>query len=318
MSNSRQRRRVVNGIVLVDKPVGMTSTEVVKQVVKAYRAKKAGHSGTLDPFATGLLPVCLGEATKVSGMLLASDKRYIATLDLGQKTDTGDHDGEVIETLPVPDLTAEMIELVLASFRGEIAQVPPMYSSIKFEGKSLHVYARKGIEIEREPRNVMIHELRLLDFNATQIRFEVHCSKGTYIRVLGAEIAEALGTLGHLTALHRTQTGIFHAKDMRPLQEICTYPNSSIHPLDIALLEYPALYLTAAQKEHLWLGGFLFDLLPEQTDVTHMIRLYDDQGMVFAMGEWQADKQRLKIKRGFHLNPDDPNALCATQPRLDS
>ncbi|SFR49544.1 tRNA pseudouridine(55) synthase TruB [Thiomicrospira sp. ALE5] len=318
MSNSRQRRRVVNGIVLVDKPVGMTSAAVVKQVIKAYRAKKAGHTGTLDPFATGLLPVCLGEATKVSSMLLASDKRYIATLDLGHKTDTGDRDGEVIDSQPVPALSAELIEQVLASFRGEIAQTPPMYSSIKFEGKSLHVYARKGIEIEREPRQVTIYELDLIDFNAQQIRFEVHCSKGTYIRVLGAEIAEKLGTVGHLSALHRTQTGIFNAHEMRPLQEICTYPNSSIHPLDIALLEYPALYLTAAQKEHLWLGGFLFDSLPEQTDTTHMMRLYDDQGMFFAMGEWQADKQRLKIKRGFRLNPDDANALCATQPRLDS
>lgn len=317
MAGSRQRRRIVNGIVLVDKPAGMTSSAVVKQVIKAYRAKKAGHTGTLDPFATGLLPVCLGEATKVSSMLLASDKRYIATLSLGQKTDTGDYEGELIDQADVPSLSRELIERVFSQFRGAIAQVPPMYSSIKFEGRSLHVYARKGIEIEREARDVFIYQLDLLDFTETEIRFEVHCSKGTYIRVLGADIAEALGSMGHLTALHRTHTGVFNAGDMQPLHQVCTHPNSSIHSLDIALVEYPALVLTAAQKAHLWLGGFLFDPPPKQADTTHLLRLYDDRGVIFAMGEWHAEKQRLKIKRGFHLNPDDPNALCATQAQLD-
>jgi tRNA pseudouridine55 synthase len=299
----RTQRRIVNGIVLVNKPIGVTSTDVVKRVSILYNAKKAGHTGTLDPFATGLLPVCLGEATKVSGLLLASDKRYLATLQLGEATDTGDHDGEVIERADVPVLNAEKIEAVLQQFKGKIQQLPPMYSSLKHEGKSLHVYARQGIEIEREPREVEIQSIELLDFDDKQIRFEVHCSKGTYVRVLGADIAQALGTVGHLVALHRTQTGVFHSEMMQTLDEIARYRNTNLLPLDIALTEYEALYLTAEQKDHLWLGGFLFDLMPADPSQTCLVRLYDDKRQIFAMGEWQAEKQRLKIKRGFNLPP---------------
>lgn len=303
----RTKRRIVNGIVLVNKPVGLTSTDVVKRVSVLYNAKKAGHTGTLDPFATGLLPVCLGEATKVSGLLLASDKRYIATLQLGEATDTGDHDGEVIERADVPQLSAENIEAVLAQFKGKILQLPPMYSSLKHEGKSLHVYARQGIEIEREPREVEILSIRLLDFESDKIRFEVHCSKGTYVRVLGTDIALALGSVGHLVALHRTQTGVFHSDMMQTLDDIARYRNTNLLPLDIALTEYEALYLTAEQKNHLWMGGFLFDLLPADPTQTCLVRLYDDQQQIFAMGEWQADKQRLKIKRGFNLDSPQPS-----------
>ena len=302
---SRRRRRIVNGIVLVNKAAGLTSTDVVKQVVKLYSAKKAGHTGTLDPFATGLLPVCLGEATKVSGLLLASDKRYVATLSLGRETDTGDHDGEVIETADVPALTAEKIEQALAKYRGKILQTPPMYSSIKHEGKSLHVYARKGIEIEREPREVEILDLELLEFNQQQIRFDVHCSKGTYIRVLGSDLARELGTVGHLTALHRTQTGVFHSDMMQPIDEIAQDRPGNLLPLDIALTEYQALYLTAEQKDHMWRGGFLYDVKPDNPQQDCLVRLYDDQPQIFAVGEWQAAKQRLKIKRGFNLDSVD-------------
>lgn len=297
------RKKVVNGIVLVNKAAGFTSRDVVKQVTRIYSAKKAGHTGTLDPFATGLLPVCLGEATKVSGLLLASDKRYIATLALGVETDTGDHDGEIIEQMAVPPLTHDKIEAVLEKFRGDILQVPPMYSSLKFEGKSLHVYARKGIEIEREPRQVQIMELSLLDFDQHQIRFEVHCSKGTYVRVLGEDIAKALGTVGHLTALHRTQTGVFKADMMRDLDEIAMFRVTNLLPIDIALVDYEAIYLTIEQKNHLWLGGFLFDVKPQNPEKDGLVRLYNEHQQIFAIGEWRADKQRLKIKRGFNVDP---------------
>lgn len=303
MSSKQSRRMVVNGIVLVNKAAGLTSTDVVKQVVKLYRAKKAGHTGTLDPFATGLLPVCLGEATKVSGLLLASDKRYTATLQLGIETDTGDHDGEIIERMAVPLLTREKIEAVLAQFRGAIRQVPPMYSSLKHEGKSLHTYARRGIEIEREPRDVEIMSLSLIDFTADTIRFDVHCSKGTYIRVLGEDIAKALGTVGHLIALHRTQTGVFKADMMRTIDEIALYRNSNLLPIDIALVDHEAIYLTVEQKNHLWMGGFLFDLKPQNPEKDCLVRLYNEHQQIFAIGEWRADKQRLKIKRGFNVDP---------------
>lgn len=303
MAARGRRKKVVNGIVLVNKAAGLTSRDVVQKVTRIYSAKKAGHTGTLDPFATGLLPVCLGEATKVSGLLLASDKRYIATLGLGVETDTGDHDGEIIEQMAVPPLTQAKIEAVLDTFRGEILQVPPMYSSLKFEGQSLHVYARKGIEIEREPRQVQIMELSLLDFDQHQIRFEVHCTKGTYVRVLGEDIAKALGTVGHLTALHRTQTGVFKADMMRDLDEIAMFRVTNLLPIDIALVDYEAVYLTVEQKNHLWLGGFLFDVKPQNPEKDCLVRLYNEHQQIFAIGEWRADKQRLKIKRGFNVDP---------------
>ncbi len=303
MMPKRNRRRVVNGIVLVNKPVGMGSTEAVKQVVKLYSAKKAGHTGTLDPFATGLLPVCLGEATKVSAFLLASDKRYLATLKLGIETDTGDCEGEIIERQTVPPLTDTLIEQVFSKFVGKILQVPPMYSSLKHEGKSLHTYARQGIEIEREPREVEIMSLTLLRFDATQIEFDVHCSKGTYIRVLGEDIAKALGTVGHLTALHRTQTGVFSADMMQNFDEIAKYRNTHLLPLDIALSEYEAFYLNDEQKQFIWAGGFLYDVIPQNPERDTLVRLYNAEQQIFAVGEWQAAKQRLKIKRGFNLDP---------------
>ncbi|HEY9016864.1 tRNA pseudouridine(55) synthase TruB [Thiomicrospira sp.] len=303
MAARGRRKKVVNGIVLVNKAAGLTSRDVVQKITRIYSAKKAGHTGTLDPFATGLLPVCLGEATKVSGLLLASDKRYIATLGLGVETDTGDHDGNVIEQMVVPALTSEKIESVLESFRGDIFQVPPMYSSLKFEGKSLHVYARKGIEIEREPRQVQIMELNLLDFDQHQIRFEVHCSKGTYVRVLGEDIAKALGTVGHLTGLHRTQTGVFKADMMRDLDEIAMFRVTNLLPIDIALIDYEAVHLTVEQKNHLWMGGFLFDVKPQNPHQDCLVRLYNEHQQIFAIGEWRADKQRLKIKRGFNVDP---------------
>ncbi|MBE0493282.1 MAG: tRNA pseudouridine(55) synthase TruB [Thiomicrospira sp.] len=303
MAARGRRKKVVNGIVLVNKAAGLTSRDVVQKVTRIYSAKKAGHTGTLDPFATGLLPVCLGEATKVSGLLLASDKRYIASLGLGIETDTGDHDGEIIEQMAVPLLTQDKIEAVLETFRGEILQVPPMYSSLKFEGQSLHVYARKGIEIEREPRQVQIMELSLLDFDQHQIRFEVHCSKGTYVRVLGEDIAKALGTVGHLTALHRTQTGVFKADMMRDLDEIAMFRVTNLLPIDIALIDYEAIYLTLEQKNHLWMGGFLFDVKPQNPQEDCLVRLYNEHQQIFAIGEWRADKQRLKIKRGFNVDP---------------
>ncbi len=201
--------RHLSGVFLLNKPLGLSSNTALQKVRRLFNAQKAGHTGALDPLATGLLPICLGEATKFSHYLLDSTKRYQTTVKLGQTTTTGDVEGDVVLQREVPVLTAELIEQVLQRFRGEIQQVPPMYSALKRDGRPLYELARQGIEIEREARPVTIYELNLIDFTPDSLVLEVTCSKGTYIRVLGEDIGEALGCGGHLTHLHRTQTGHF-------------------------------------------------------------------------------------------------------------
>ncbi len=201
--------RHLSGVFLLNKPLGLSSNTALQKVRRLFNAQKAGHTGALDPLATGLLPICLGEATKFSHYLLDSTKRYQTTVKLGQTTTTGDVEGEVVLQREVPVLTAELIEQVLQRFRGEIQQVPPMYSALKRDGRPLYELARQGIEIEREARPVTIYELKLIDFTPDSLVLEVTCSKGTYIRVLGEDIGEALACGGHLTHLHRTQTGHF-------------------------------------------------------------------------------------------------------------
>ncbi|MBD0574701.1 tRNA pseudouridine(55) synthase TruB, partial [Acinetobacter baumannii] len=186
-----------------------SSNAALQKVRWLYRAQKAGHTGALDPLATGLLPICLGEATKFSHYLLDSTKRYQTTVRLGQTTTTGDVEGDILQERPIPVLSKELIEQTLEKFRGDIQQVPPMYSALKKEGKPLYELARKGIEIERETRPVTIYALELIEFTENSITLDVTCSKGTYIRVLGEDIGEVLGCGGHLTMLHRIQTGHF-------------------------------------------------------------------------------------------------------------
>ena len=201
--------RHLSGVFLLNKPLGLSSNSALQKVRRLFNAQKAGHTGALDPLATGLLPICLGEATKFSHYLLDSTKRYQTTVKLGQTTTTGDVEGDVVLQREVPVLTAELIEQVLQRFRGEIQQVPPMYSALKRDGRPLYELARQGIEIERQARPVTIYQLKLVDFTHDSLVLEVTCSKGTYIRVLGEDIGEALGCGGHLTHLHRTQTGHF-------------------------------------------------------------------------------------------------------------
>jgi tRNA pseudouridine55 synthase len=196
----------VHGVILLDKPVGWSSNDALIKVKRLFRAQKAGHTGTLDPFATGLLPLCFGEATKFSHDLLEADKTYETVVHLGITTTTGDTEGEVTATQAV-DVTVAQIESVLAQFRGPIAQVPPMYSALKRDGKPLYEYARAGVTLEREARNVTIHHLSLLDYSAPFLRLRVTCSKGTYIRVLGEDIGAALGCGAHLQALRRLGVG---------------------------------------------------------------------------------------------------------------
>lgn len=207
--NQKIKRRNISGVFLLNKPLGLSSNAALQKVRWLYRANKAGHTGALDPLASGLLPICLGEATKFSHYLLDSTKRYQTTVKLGETTATGDVEGEILEKRDVPVLDKDKIEQVLAQFRGDIEQVPPMYSALKKQGRPLYELARKGIEVEREARPITIYALQLLDFNENSITLDVTCSKGTYIRVLGEDIGQALGCGGHLTMLHRIQTGHF-------------------------------------------------------------------------------------------------------------
>lgn len=202
----RPPRVPVHGVLLLDKPAGLSSNDALIRAKRMLNAPKAGHTGTLDPFATGLLPLCFGEATKFSQDLLESDKTYEAVVHLGIKTDTGDTEGQVIGEHAV-EVGAEQIEAVLAQYRGDIRQVPPMHSALKRDGKPLYEYARAGITLEREAREVTIHHLEMLVYQAPMLTIRVTCSKGTYIRVLGEDIGEALGCCAHLNALRRTGVG---------------------------------------------------------------------------------------------------------------
>ena len=288
----------VNGLVLLNKPEGVTSNGVLQQVRRLYNAKKAGHTGALDPFATGLLPICLGEATKISGLLLDSDKRYIATLQLGAATDTGDKDGAVIAEAPISELSLSQVESVLATFLGHQTQIPPMVSALKHQGKPLYEYARAGIEIERPARPIQIKLLQLVCYDDSIIEFDVLCSKGTYVRTLAEDIAKALGTLGHLTALHRIQTGCLQADQMVTLADIEADPANCLLPYDLPLQHLQALSLNRLDTDKIQHGGKLSIDRPK----TDWVRLYDPEQRFIGMGEWQIEKQLLKPKRLFNLN----------------
>jgi tRNA pseudouridine55 synthase len=242
----KKPRDLVDGVLLLDKPVGLSSNDALIKAKRVMNAKKAGHTGTLDPFATGLLPLCFGEATKFSQDLLEADKTYEATVHLGIRTDTGDTEGEAIETLPV-DVTIEQIEAALARFRGPILQVPPMYSALKRDGKALYEYAREGIVLEREARPVTIHTLELIGYEAPMLRIRVTCSKGTYVRVLGEDIGAALGTGAHLNALRRIGVGALTLDGMITLDALQAHaePRALLAPVDALLSTFPAVELTA-------------------------------------------------------------------------
>lgn len=240
----RSARRRLDGVLLLDKSLGLSSNHALQAARRLYNAEKAGHTGTLDPLATGLLPLCFGEATKFSGELLNADKRYVATVQLGVTTTTADAEGEVLERRPVVACCSDL-EAALATFVGEIDQIPPMYSALKRDGKPLYEYARAGIEIERAARRVSIYELRLLDSSelATLGRFvvEVRCSKGTYVRTLAADIGEHLGCGAHLAALRRTGIGDL---DVAQAHSLATLETLTTEARDAVLLPPDAL-LTA-------------------------------------------------------------------------
>lgn len=238
----------VDGVLLLDKVAGMSSNDALVKAKWLLSAKKAGHTGTLDPFATGLLPLCFGEATKFSQDLLEADKTYETLVQLGVATDTGDTEGKVIATHDV-DVTPQQVENALAGFRGPIEQIPPMHSALKRDGKPLYEYARAGITLERAARSVIIHQLELLDYQAPFLKLRVTCSKGTYIRVLGEDIGKALGCGAHLRELRRTGVGALTldgAITLEQLQDTAeTARTAMLAPVDALLSTFPEVQLPA-------------------------------------------------------------------------
>lgn len=246
----KRRRRAVNGLLLLDKPGGISSQMAVTRVKSLFDAAKAGHTGTLDPMATGLLPVTLGEATKFSHAMLEADKAYLATVRLGVTTTTGDLEGEVLTRAPV-DADPHRVEAVLAQFRGEIVQTPPMYSALKHAGRPLYEYARAGTEVARAPRQVTIRALELQHCGATDLRINVACSKGTYIRVLAEEIGKTLGCGATLAELRRTHVGRFSLQEAVTLERLSAMTEVErvrhLLPADALLAGLPSLELDAEQ-----------------------------------------------------------------------
>lgn len=242
----RKPRVPVHGVLLLDKPAGMTSNDALIKAKRLLNAQKAGHTGTLDPFATGLLPLCFGEATKFSQDLLNADKTYETLVRLGIRTSTGDTEGETVATSEVT-ATRTQIEAVLEQFRGEIDQIPPMYSALKRDGKPLYEYARAGVTLEREARRVTIHTLELIDYQAPYLRLRVACSKGTYVRVLGEDIGTALGCGAHLQELRRIQAGMLKLDSAMALDALASMPDTErsqvLAPMDALLSSFPTVDL---------------------------------------------------------------------------
>ena len=244
----------VDGILLLDKPLGRSSNSALQRVRHLFNAKKAGHTGSLDPLATGVLPICFGQASKVTAFLLDSDKRYFCTAQLGITTTTDDKEGEILQTRDVQTFTTDDIEKVLENFRGKIEQIPPMYSALKHNGQPLYKLARQGIDIERAPRPVTIHQLTLVEKTTDSITLDVSCSKGTYIRTLAQDIGEALGCGAHLSMLRRTDVSPFDCSKIYTLKEIEKLAEndeleSILLPIDSALINFPGIQLSEADVE---------------------------------------------------------------------
>ncbi len=281
-----QPGRAVCGVLLLDKPAGLSSNAALQRVRHMLGADKAGHVGSLDPLATGMLPICLGEATKVAGEILSGRKRYRFTVRLGSRTATGDTEGDVVETAPVPPLDETRLAAALHSFLGVQAQVPPMYSAIKRAGQPLYKLARAGIEVDREPRNIEIFELLQIGFDGSNLELDALCSKGTYIRTLAEDIARALGTCGHVSALRRTHVEPFEGAEMETLESIAAAAASGreprILPADAPLKHLFSVSLDAAATPRMLHGQAVKagDCGPAGT-----VRLYDQAGAFLGLGE---------------------------------
>jgi len=304
MGRRRPQGRPVDGILLLDKPVGMTSNAALQVVKRLFRARKAGHTGSLDPLASGLLPVCLGEATKVSAYLLDADKHYRVRVRLGITTTTGDADGEMLESRPVGPLDRARLEAVLAGLRGEIEQVPPMYSALHHQGQRLYELAREGIEVERAPRRVTIHALDLLAADGETLDLAVHCSKGTYVRTLAEEIGAGLGCGAHVAALRRTGVGPYGEEGMVTLAALDAEAGAEgsdldrhLLPIPSALAHWPQVRLSADAAFYLRQGQAV--MVP-RAPTSGWLCLFADDGAFIGVGQVQ-DDGRVAPRRLFNL-----------------
>ena len=282
-------KRKISGVLLLDKPAGVTSNGALQHTKRLYQAEKAGHTGTLDPIATGLLPICLGEATKFSQTLLDSNKAYRAVIKFGQTTTTGDSEGAVLTQSSV-QLTRAQVEQSLAKFVGRIQQIPPMYSALKHEGKALYIYARAGIEIERKARDITIDSLRLEDFQGDEMTVTVACSKGTYIRVLAEDIGQDLGCGAFLQALRRTVTGMFALTEGVTLSQLedltMAQRDALLLPPDALLAGVQKMSVDAESAHSLRLGQPIWR--SKQT-LGSTVRLYDEKERFIGIGEVSED-----------------------------
>lgn len=285
----KRQKKNINGILLLDKPIGFSSNQALQKIKWLLKAAKAGHTGTLDPLATGLLPLCFGEATKFAHFLTDADKTYIATIKLGATTTTGDAEGEVLTTNPVNVSRSDFVQ-ACQQFTGEISQTPPMYSALKFEGKALYEYARAGVEIERQARRVTIHSIEVNSFAGDVAVITVTCSKGTYIRTLAEDIGKQLGCGAHLIGLRRTATADYQIAQSVTLEQFeamsederlaaLAPPDSAVHYLPaITLDDDGAFYLLQGQA--VWRSGSI---------PSGLLRLYNEQQVFLGLGELQDD-----------------------------
>lgn len=288
----------VNGILLVNKPEGPTSNAVLQQIKRLFKAKKAGHTGSLDPLATGMLPICFGEATKFSQYLLDADKCYQTIGRLGTKTNTADAMGDVIASVDDVQISRQALLTALTQFKGPIQQIPSMYSALKHEGKALYKYARSGIEIERAPRTIHIHDIQLNHFDGRDFSLTVTCSKGTYIRNLIEDIAEHLGSLAHVVKLHRVYTAGFADEPMHTITELLELSEQQqqqcLLPIDRAVQYLPKLSLCSDDVIRLRHGKMLASQL--EFGQPGLVRLYEQSMHFIGLGEILTSGG-LKVKR---------------------
>ncbi len=302
----------VHGIILLDKRLGVSSNKALQEVRRLFNANKAGHTGSLDPLATGLLPLCFGEATKVSALMLDDDKRYQVVAQLGVMTDTGDAEGQVIESKPVPELSRSDIQLCLEKFKGEIDQVPPMYSALKHNGKKLYELAREGQIVDRKARHITIYELELLGFNdsksdfSNQLMLDVSCSKGTYIRSLVEDIGHQLGCGATVTQLRRVAAGKFTIDQTYTLEQLTVMSESELYKalikVDKPLEGFPLVMLSDEQAKAINYGqSIAFDrsLIQEPILEPALVRMYQDEAFL-GLGEMGLDG-RIAPKKLFNM-----------------
>jgi tRNA pseudouridine55 synthase len=306
---SRKHGSAVNGILLLNKPAGLTSNQALQRVKRLLRARKAGHTGSLDPAATGMLPLCFGEATKVSAYLLDAEKTYRVTARLGEATDTGDGDGDIIAEASVPDIDREGWEAILEGFLGDSEQVPPMYSALKKDGRRLYELARQGQTVERAPRPVRISEMALLEFSGRRLVFRVRCSKGTYVRTLVEDIARKAGTVAYTARLHRESVGDFRSENMLDMTGVEQLADGDpqallkrLLPADAALASWQVLSVDATDEAAFCSGR----KVACNADGSGLVRVYAGENRFLGIGELTGDGW-LAPKRVFNLaqEPDE-------------